>query len=562
MDFDPVPFHLLPAVVAWAIVCGVSLVMVLGVSFLAMLASRGGQGVVLWGRELGGILSDLVSVSPRRVFALAQLTWREAIRRKALLVFVVFAILFMFAGWFLQSSDLGAELQVKVYVTFVLRAISWLILPVVLLLSCWGIPEDIKQRSLHTVVTKPARRLEIVLGRMLGFSIVATVILVVMSAVGWLWINRQLPEDARKLLTCRQPIFGALSFIDRDGNPAATGINVGDIWMFHSYIEGATKARAIWTFAHLDEGILDNDGNLRLENRFQAFRSHKGDMRRPLYYQYVLVNPETGLRVPIPLKTVNEFRGRTDLIARKLPRTEEGSKPVADGEEQAASATSYDLIDDLISKKPVTNAETGELMYPAGSMVVEVLCIDPGQYLGMARPDLFIRTPDRPFWVGYAKAAFGIELMLLLVVMLGVTASTFVKGPVATLVTFCFIIVGQTAREFMAKLTSGAADNGGGVFESIYRIVAHMNPTTPMPEGPATQAMKFVDGMMLNGLWLVERIIPDFDFFTRSLTYLANGFDVRFDNAVLPGLAITLGYFLPCVLLGYFCLRIRELESK
>jgi hypothetical protein len=560
MDFDPVPFNLLPAVVAWATVCGVSLLMVLGVSFLAMLASRGGRGVVLWGNELGGMLSDLVSISPRRVWALAQLTWREAIRRKALLVFVVFAILFMFAGWFLQSSDLGAELQVKVYVTFVLRAISWLILPVVLLLSCWGIPEDIKQRSLHTVVTKPARRLEIVLGRMLGFSIVATLVLVVMSVVGWLWINRQLPEDARKLLTCRQPIFGALSFIDRDGNPAATGINVGDIWMFHSYIEGATKARAIWTFTQLDAGILDSDGNLRLENRFQAFRSHKGDMRRPLYYQYVLVNPETGVRVPISLKTVNEFRGRTDLIPRKLPRTEEAGAN-AEGEKPAA-ASSYDLVDDLISKKAVVDEKSGVTMYPAGSMVVEVLAVDPGQYLGMARPDLFIRTPDRPFWVGYAKAAFGIELLLLLVVMLGVTASTFVKGPVATLVTFCILIVGQTAREFMDKLVSGSAENGGGVFESIYRIIMHLNPTTPLPEGPATQAMKFVDGIMLNGLWLVKQIIPDFDFFTRSLTYLANGFDVRFDNAVLPGLAITLGYFLPCLLLGYFCLRIRELESK
>ncbi|HUQ71774.1 MAG TPA: hypothetical protein VM165_19750, partial [Planctomycetaceae bacterium] len=540
MDFDPAPFYLLPAVIGWVIVCSVSLLLVMGVSFLAMLASRGGRGVVLWGNELGGMVSDIFSISPRRVFALAQLTWREAIRRKALLVFVVFAVLFMFAGWFLQSSDLSAELQVKVYITFVLRAISWLILPVVLLLSCWGIPEDIKQRSLHTVVTKPARRLEIVLGRMLGFSTIATLVLVVMSAVGLFWINRQLPAEAQQYLTCRQPIFAALHFIDRDGNPSAKGINTGDIWEFHSYIEGATKARAVFTFTNLHAGILDSEGNLRLENRFQAFRSHKGDMRRPLYYQYVLINPDTGLRVPISLKTVNEFRGRTDVIPRALPKIEEAAAPAKGAD---AAPKSHDLIDDVISKKEVVDPKTGQLMYPAGSMVVEVLAVDPGQYLGMARPDLFIRTPDRPFWVGYVKAAFGIELMLLMVVMLGVTASTFVKGPVATLVTFCFIIVGQTAREFMYKIVYNSEANGGGVFESIYRIVAHMNPTTPLPEGPATQAMKFVDGIMLNGLWLVAQIIPSFEFFSRSLTYLANGFDVRFDSAVLPGIAVTLAYF-------------------
>lgn len=546
MDFDPVPFDVMPAVIGWALVCGVGLALVLGVSFLAMLASRGGRGLVLWGNELGGMLDDLVSISPRRVWALTQLTFREAIRRKALLVFVVFAILFMFAGWFLSSSDLAPEFQVKVYVTFVLRAISWLILPVVLLLACWGIPEDIKQRSLHTVVTKPARRLEVVLGRMLGFSVVATAVLLVMALVGWGWINRQLPEEAKQYLTCRQPIFGSLSFLDREGNVADKGINTGDIWEFHSYIEGATKARAIYTFEGISPAALDGEGNLHLENRFQAFRSHKGDMNRALYFQYALVNPDSGLRVTRPLLTVNEFRGRTDLIPRTLPMLDMAGGRADEGE--AGAKQTYDLIDDLVGKD--------------GRLVVEVSCVDPGQYLGMARPDLFVRTPDRPFWVGYFKAVFGIELMLLLVVMLGVAASTFVKGPVATLVTFCIIVIGQTAREFMHKIVTNSEENGGGAFESIYRIVAHLNPSTPLPEGPATQAMKFVDGIMLNAMWLVEHLIPDFDFFTRSLTYLANGFDVRFDSAVLPGIAIALGYFFPCVLLGYFCLRIRELESK
>ena len=86
------------------------------------------------------------------------LTFTEAVRRKALLVFVVFAALFMFAGWFLTGATARPDMQVKVYVSFVLTAIGWLLLPVALLLACWVLPEDIKARSLHTVVTKPARR--------------------------------------------------------------------------------------------------------------------------------------------------------------------------------------------------------------------------------------------------------------------------------------------------------------------------------------------------------------------------------------------------------------------
>ncbi len=38
-------------------------------------------------------------------------------------------------------------------------------------------PNDIRDRTLHTVVTKPVRKLEIVLGRVLGFTAVGTVLL-------------------------------------------------------------------------------------------------------------------------------------------------------------------------------------------------------------------------------------------------------------------------------------------------------------------------------------------------------------------------------------------------
>jgi hypothetical protein len=555
MNFDPVAFPIFESMGLWALIFFSCLTLVLCVSFLTTLVSVGSRGPELFFSECGSMLGDLASLSPRRIYAIAQLTFREAVRRKALMVFVVFAILFMFAGWFLTGSTLPPEFQVKVYVTFVLRAISWLILPVVLLLSCWGIPEDIRVRSLHTVVTKPARRLEIVLGRMFGFSFVGLVVLAVMSMVGWGWIRRQLPEDAKPFLTCRQPIWGNLTFKDREGNDAATGINTGDFWMYHSYIEGSTKARAIWTFYGVKPQALDAEGNLPMENRFQAFRSHKGDMRRTTYFQYTLINPDTGLRVPTPLKTVEEGRGRTDRLPRKL---------VMLGDNPAAAGKTYDLFDDLVSKD--------------GRLVVEVSCVDPGQYLGMAKPDLFIRTPDQPFESGYFKAVACVAMMVLLIIFIGVSVSTFVKGPVATLLTLSVVMVSQTARDFMgkivgdplalekAKLYSGSTDmrqlEGGGVLESIYRIINHMNPTTPMPENLGTKIMMGLDAGVVNFLWLIYKILPNFDYFSESQQYLANGFDVRWDCSLSACIAVTLAYFFPCVLLGYFALRVRELEAK
>jgi len=543
MNFNPIPFNVLAGLVYWLVVAGTGLLMLTGVTFLTLVASRGTDGIRTFGRHVSGAFSDFFSLSPRRIGAIAKLTFLESYRRRALLVFVVFGILIMFAGWFLSGGDLVPYDQVKLYVSFVLRTISWLIIPVTLLLACWGIPEDIRVRSLHTVVTKPVRRLEVVLGRMIGFGLISTLILAVMGTAGYIWIQQQIGPEARSELTCRRPILGTLSFLDRAGNPALVGINVGDLSEYRSFIEGATKARAIWTFPNVDASDLTPEGDMLIENRIQAFRSHKGNMNRPLLYQLVFFNPEKNLRVGTQLRQVNEFRGQTDTIPRTLPKTGEA----VGGQAETVEGETVDLIDDLVTKD--------------GTLTVEVLCIDPGQYLGMARTDLFIRTPDGPFWAGYLKSMIGLEMMALLVVFLGVTASTFLKGPVATLLTFCLIIIGQPqAREFMMQMINGRL-GGGGVFESMYRIVMHMNPTTELPAGPTFFFMQWADFGLNRFVWLMSQIIPNFDYFNMR-QFLAEGFDIPFDSSVLPSIAVTLGFFLPCVLVGYLALRIRELEAK
>jgi len=210
-------------------------------------------------------IGDFFRTSPRRVWALAVQTFREASRGKLLWIFGIFAVLFMFAGWFLPETKADPELATKNYISFVLMAITWLSVPLVLLLACWGLPQDIKVRSLHTVVTKPVRRHEIILGRILGLLGIGTALLLVVGALGYVWVVRQhqglvnqLPEDQRQPLTARVPVFAEkLSFTTREGATTdetggdATGVNVGDEVMFRSFVEGNTKARAIWRFTGL-----------------------------------------------------------------------------------------------------------------------------------------------------------------------------------------------------------------------------------------------------------------------------------------------------------------------
>lgn len=540
MSFDPIPFNWLEALKHFAFVFGSSMVIALIVCLVVGIITRGTKGFVDVFRGVLDFFVQIIHISPRRIWSLSVLTIRESLRQKILFVFIIFAVLFMFAGWFLAGAADRPDLQVQSYIDFVLKAISWLVIPIMLLLACWSLPEDIRLRTIHTVVTKPVYRIEIVMGRMLGFTVLGTAILLVMGGVGYVWINRQVPDTAKESLVSKVPIYGDISFTNREGSPAASGINVGDIWMYRSYIEGATKARAIYKFEGVDESDAIDD-KLNLQASFEAFRTHKGDMEKGgILYELTFVNEDKGLRVDTSPMINKEYTENRLQIDRKL------SQKKNEGEADQEVVT-YDIFDDLVDKD--------------GNLTVEVACLEAGQLLGMARPDLFIRTPDRSFMVGYSKAILGIWLPMVLVIMLGVTVSCFVKGPVAILTTFTVVMVGFMSKEYMNEILSGKMQASGAI-EAWYRLLTHMNSQTELPNGPVKGIIVVVDGGIRNFLWLCQQIIPNFGIFSNMREYVIKGFDVSWSAALLPGLLTTAAYILPCLLISFYSLKLRELEAK
>lgn len=683
MTFDPQPFDVLQGLLDWAEVFGIGIAIAVVVSLLVSLFVNKGRWLRAFGRQAARLGKESVHVSPRRTWAVAMLTFREAARRKALFVFIVFAVLFMFAGWFLSNANRRPEMQVTVYVSTMLLAISYMVIAVTLLLSCWGLPEDIKHRSLHTVVTKPVRRNEVYLGRIIGFSMIGTLVLAVMGGLGYVWIVREVPPEARSELVCRVPVYGRLGFLDNAGAPRERGINVGDIWEFRSFISGGTKSRAVWTFDHItpdaliplhdpetgevliDEKTGEPQRALRLESRFEVFRTYKGDQKRGVRCVIYLVNDlrrqtAQGLAPISAFDTLEQNlnnsnfkaaaetlyglvdgikreRGGLKLGTRSLARIHDGYRdfaelmePFLDDERRAddrewirdvvqqaqrcsAAADAGDpsglaeplkaladefeahadvlqelLVDKVYRHEPFSvpefkgsypmeiradgiayrvnaqeNLKQGNLfdhIVHGGKLRVEVNCLDTGQYLGMARPDLFIRLPDRQFGVGFAKALFGIWLMMLLVVILGVTASCFLKGPVATLLTLLIVILGSPFHDFLESVTSGKMSSAGAI-ESAVRLYKHLNPRSELGEGRAISAMRHFDSALIGGLKVVKMIVPNFDNY-RVIPYVANGFDVPWNSALLPAILTTLGFLVPCLFLGYLSLASRELEDK
>lgn len=197
------------AALSWLIVvvCLTLAALALG-AIVAVLRYGPSRGLGATLRTLKSASGDLVLMSPRRVWALAWLAVKESIRRRVVIVFGLFVVILLFAGWFL---DVGSNDPAKLYLSFVLAATTYLVLLLVLFLSAFSLPADIRSRTIQTVVTKPVRASEIVLGRIVGFAIVGTVLLAGMSCISYFFVIRGLSHTHEVVMDSLKPAGAAVA---------------------------------------------------------------------------------------------------------------------------------------------------------------------------------------------------------------------------------------------------------------------------------------------------------------------------------------------------------------
>ncbi|MEM7311743.1 MAG: hypothetical protein AAF497_01200, partial [Planctomycetota bacterium] len=176
------------------------LLVLLGLALLGMLVGylissvrNGPAGAIRTvARAISDAFRDMTSLSFRRIYAMAKLAVKESIRRYVLIVFAVFVIILLFAGWYLDS---GADNPGRLYISFVMKTTNFLVIMLGIFLSAFSLPNDIKTRTIYTVVTKPVRPWEIVIGRIVGFTFVGSLILALMCLLSWGFVVRGLRHE-------------------------------------------------------------------------------------------------------------------------------------------------------------------------------------------------------------------------------------------------------------------------------------------------------------------------------------------------------------------------------
>jgi ABC-type transport system involved in multi-copper enzyme maturation permease subunit len=134
--------------------------------------------IVLLGLFVYG-LRDLLLFSWTRIWAIGGVCFAESMRRRVLLI-VPLAILGVIIVAQLQHP-IDEQDAIRESTKFCLFATGLVVTLTIIILACTNLPKEIDNRVIYTVVTKPATRLEIVLGKIVGFSRVSATILVIMG---------------------------------------------------------------------------------------------------------------------------------------------------------------------------------------------------------------------------------------------------------------------------------------------------------------------------------------------------------------------------------------------
>ncbi len=556
-------------------------------------------------RVYRGVLSgirDLAGTSPGRVWALARLAVQEAIRRHVLAVLALFAVVMIFAGWFLDPTNVE---PVKLYVGFLLGAMSFLSCTVTLVLAVFSLPADIKSKAIQTVVTKPVHSGEIVLGRFLGFAFIGTVLLGVMGGTSWAFIVRSVQHthtiegsglrelrDDDGVLTAYEGRTGSARghrhFVTLD----AAGSGIAETFQGHRHrITPRASAEGVAYDVGPPEGILEARRPLRGRLRFLDRDGRPSDKGISVgeewgYRQYIEGGSAAaalwtfmGIREAdfpdgLPLEmNIRVFRTYKGIITEGIHGTVQLRNPSNNLRSEALPIVARESIDQLwiprklavvLADGTVQEADLYQDFVADGRLEVWLQCLEPSQYYGVAQADFYLRAGDGSFAINYFKSCLGAWFAMLIVTALGVMFSTFLSSPVALIASLSMLLVGQfrefIARLFVSQVTGNSQDvPGGGPIESLYRIVTQMSITLELDPTPAVQAMKLADTVLLAPMRVAAGLFPSLATLGTS-NFVAEGFDIPFDLLAAHA-AETAGYVVAFCVAATFCLRAREVAS-
>ncbi|MEW4571165.1 hypothetical protein AB1L88_25115 [Tautonia sp. JC769] len=298
----------------------------------------------------------------------------------------------------------------------------------------------------------------------------------------------------------------------------------------------------------IDEATALRSPDVPVQMTFTVYRTTKGRPGEPVYASIQVVHP---------------FSSEAPMF----PGDPQPGPLIFDPLAQEFGGQANPLIPELVYSDTFDVREyyTNKWSFPAsmlvgsrGYLTIQVQCLSPTQYLGMAENDLFIVASQGSFLANYLKGLAGIWLQAMVLTAIGVWAGTFLSWPVALLITVFFFVAGEIFFPILSQLASGQL-TGGGPFESMIRMISHENQMSDLDATLGVILAKSLDAIVVPIMSLLIFIVPNFSAMDLS-NLVADGFAIQWQT-LGANVLLALAYALPFSIAGYFILKHREVAA-
>ncbi|MFH1231376.1 MAG: hypothetical protein V1709_07770 [Planctomycetota bacterium] len=444
--------------------------------------------------------------------AIVLLTYRESIRKKILLVLIVFCI-----GLIISSAFFPAVLpsdRIKLVQTWTFQSVTFFGVLIAIFLAAVSIPSDIENKRIFLVLTKPISKETIMIGRLAGFILTTGILMLVMGLVGLGYIRSValFSPAAKEALAVSQQIKASEFYFQQSSPPQESLKQNSD-----SSIEGLYNKNL--------EVTLTGENNNFVAYKFNNLND------------YLL--PDKPVRASIKLK-IGEEKGRSSstLTVKILNPITTEVKPQKI---------------DVSFKQPEIIQFDRRLVDKTGEVRVYLYRDNPASYITVDPESVVILSSPCSFEWNFLISLIVIFLQVILVIVFSVTCSSFLSGPVNIFLNMFLYFCGsgmqflQSSLDLM-KLSISEQVKRETIAEIANQIHQHSDSSLPL------WLMQISEKI----LGVVLKVIPDFSRFN-AWDNLLKGYAVNI-SAYANLLEYLFIYTVIMLVIGIIAFRLRDIK--
>lgn len=444
--------------------------------------------------------------------AIVLLTYRESIRKKILLILVIFCIGLIISSVLFPVVSPSAK--IKLVQTWTFQSITFFGILIAIFLAAVSIPSDIENKRIFLVLTKPISKETIMIGKLAGFILITGSLILVMGLVGLGYIRLVVlfSPEAKESLEVSQQIKASEFYFQQSSAPQK------------SLKEDSGSSL---------EGLYSKNLEVTLTGANNNFIAYKFNNLN----DYLL--PDKTVRATIKLK-IGEEKGRASsnlLVKIFNPLTTELNPQKIEVAFKQPEIIKFDrrLVD-----------ETGEVR-------VYLYRDNPASYITADPESVVILSSPCSFEWNFLLSLVVIFLQVVLVLVFSVTCSSFLSGPVNIFLNMFLYFCGsgmqflQSSLDLM-KLSMLEQIKQQNLAEIANQIHQHSDSSIPL------WLMQISEKI----LGVVLKVIPDFSRFN-AWDNLLKGYVVNISTYanLLEYLFI---YTVIMLVIGIIAFRLRDIK--